>query len=60
VGLPDDGDLQYRTGTVVVPGGQDDWQAGNRGVRCYLYVSDKTFTRSLEGAGAKALPIRYA
>jgi len=60
VGLPDDGDLKYRTGTVVVPGAEEDWQAGNRGVRCYLYVSDKTFTRSLKGAGTKGLPIRYA
>ncbi|HEU4423959.1 MAG TPA: septum formation family protein [Pilimelia sp.] len=59
VGLPDDGDLKYRTGTVVVPGAQDDWVVGNRGVRCYLYLSDKTFTRSLKGAGTKGLPIRY-
>jgi hypothetical protein len=54
--LPDDEDLEFRTGTVVVPNLQDDWAAGNHGVRCYLYLKDATFTTSLKGAGPKALP----
>ena len=58
--VPDDGDLKYRTGTVVVPAAREDWLAGNRGVRCYLYLSDRTFTKSLKGAGTRGLPIRYA
>ena len=60
VGVPDDANLKYRTGTVVVPGSAVDWQSGNRGVRCYLYASDKTFTKSLKGAGTKGLPVKQA
>ena len=56
--LPDDEDLEFRTGTVVVPNLQDDWAAGNHGVRCYLYLKDATFTKSLKGAGPKALPVQ--
>jgi hypothetical protein len=58
VRLPDDGNLRFRTGTVVVPGSPEDWQMGNRGVRCYLYNSGKTFTRSLKGAGPSGLPVQ--
>jgi len=56
VKVPNDGELQFRTGTVAVPATEVDWAAGDRGVRCYLYLKDAKFTRSLEGAGAKALP----
>jgi hypothetical protein len=58
VNLPDDANLEFRTGTVVVPNLQDDWANGNHGVRCYLYLKDAGLTRSLEGAGAKLLPVR--
>ncbi|MFY1674757.1 septum formation family protein [Plantactinospora sp. WMMB334] len=50
--------VRFRTGVVVLPGGPDDWTSGNRGVRCYLWISDRTFTRSLKGAGPAGLPIR--
>jgi hypothetical protein len=56
-GVPDDGDLQYRTGVVALPDGPDEWNAGNRGVRCYLWLSGRTLTRSLKGAGTSGLPI---
>lgn len=58
VKVPDDADLKYRTGTVVVPNLEADWKDGNHGVRCYLYLKDAKFTRSLEGAGSKALPAK--
>ncbi|HEU5111292.1 MAG TPA: septum formation family protein, partial [Micromonosporaceae bacterium] len=54
--LPDDKELEFRTGTVVVPNLQDDWSAGNHGVRCYLYLKNGAFSKSLKGAGPKALP----
>ncbi|MFY1689370.1 septum formation family protein [Plantactinospora sp. WMMB782] len=50
--------VRFRTGVVTLPGGRNDWTAGNRGVRCYLWVSDGAFTRSLKGAGSTGLPVR--
>ncbi|HET6529816.1 MAG TPA: septum formation family protein [Actinoplanes sp.] len=59
VGVPDDADLQYRTGVVSLPGGEDVWALGDRGVRCYLWLDGAKLTASLKGKGAKALPIQY-
>jgi hypothetical protein len=59
VGVPDDPDLQYRTGVVSLPGGEDVWALGDHGVRCYLWVDDATLTSSLKGKGPTALPIQY-
>jgi hypothetical protein len=59
VGVPDDADLQYRAGVVSLPGGEDVWAMGDHGVRCYLWVDDATLTSSLNGKGAKGLPIQY-
>jgi hypothetical protein len=59
VDVPDDADLQYRTGVVSLPGGEDVWALGDHGVRCYLWVDDATLTSSLKGKGAKSLPIQY-
>jgi hypothetical protein len=56
-GVPDDGNLQYRIGVVALPNGPDEWNAGNRGVRCYLWLSGRTLTRSIKGAGTSGLPI---
>jgi hypothetical protein len=50
--------VRFRTGIVALPGRPDDWEAGDRGVRCYLWISDGRFTRSLKGAGPAGLPIR--
>jgi hypothetical protein len=57
--VPDDGNLKYRTGTVLVPNGDVEWKNGNRGIRCYAWLSDKKLTRSLNGIGTKGLPINY-
>ncbi|HZM75425.1 MAG TPA: septum formation family protein [Candidatus Limnocylindrales bacterium] len=56
VGLPDDGNMKYRTGTGFGYPDEDSWSEGDHSVRCYLYL-DKNVTQSLKGGGAKALPI---
>jgi Septum formation len=58
--VPDDGNLKYRTGTVLVPNGDVEWKNGNRGIRCYAWLSDRKLTRTLRGIGTKGLPINYA
>ena len=59
VGVPDDADLQYRTGVVSLPGGEDVWALGDRGVRCYLWLDGTALTSSLKGKGTKGMPIQY-
>ncbi|MDQ7906959.1 septum formation family protein [Phytohabitans sp. ZYX-F-186] len=59
-GVPNDGNLKYRTGVVSLPANDDDWTNGNRGVRCYLWLSERKVNRSLKGAGPNGLPIQYA
>ncbi|MEO3776234.1 septum formation family protein [Micromonospora sp. B11E3] len=58
VGVPDDDDLRFRSGVVVRPPGAGRWRVGDRGVRCYLWLSDRTVTVSLRGAGPAGLPVR--
>ncbi|GIJ75569.1 Septum formation [Micromonospora phaseoli] len=57
-GLPDDGDLVFRSDVVVRPPGAGRWRVGDRGVRCYLWLSDRSVTGSLKGAGPTGLPVR--
>lgn len=59
VGVPDDANQQYRTGVVSLPGGEDVWALGDKGVRCYLWVDGAALTSSLRGKGVKGLPIQY-
>jgi len=59
VGVPDDADLRYRAGVISLPGGDDVWELGDRGVRCYLWLDETTLTESLKGKGSKAMPVRY-
>ncbi|GAB3140860.1 hypothetical protein GCM10027290_12420 [Micromonospora sonneratiae] len=56
VKVPVDGDLKYRSGTIVYPISEESWKAGDRGVRCFLWISKRNFTRSMKGAGNKGLP----
>jgi hypothetical protein len=59
VKVPDNSDMQYRSGTIVYhPFGEKEWKDGNRGVQCFLWLSDRQLTRSLKGGGSKALPVR--
>jgi putative regulator of septum formation len=59
VGVPDDDDLQYRSGVVSLPGGDDVWVQGDHGVRCYLWLDGSALTSSLKGKGMTGLPIQY-
>lgn len=56
--VPDNRDLQYRVGTIIYHPLEEEWKNGNRGVQCFLWLSERTLTRSVKGAGGKALPIR--
>jgi hypothetical protein len=58
VDVPVDGDLIYRTGTIADWMSEQDWAAGDRAFRCYLWLPDRELTRSLAGAGTEALPVR--
>lgn len=58
VGVPDDDDLRLRSGLVVRPPAAGRWRVGDRGIRCYLWLSDRTVTASLKGAGPAGLPVR--
>jgi hypothetical protein len=55
--LPDDADMQYRTGWISYPPTRTEWLAGERRVRCFLYFAERRFTRSLQGAGTTVLPV---
>ncbi|MFG1605804.1 septum formation family protein [Actinoplanes sp. NPDC049265] len=57
--VPDDADLQYRTGVVSLPGGEDVWRLGDHGVRCYMWLDGAELTKSLKGVGIKELPVQY-
>jgi hypothetical protein len=58
VDVPADENLIYRTGTIADWMSEQDWAAGDRAFRCYLWLPDAELTRSLAGAGADALPIQ--
>ncbi|MEH0841364.1 septum formation family protein [Micromonospora sp. CPCC 205711] len=58
VGVPDDAELRFRGDVVVRPPGAGRWRVGDRGVRCYLWLSNRTVTASLKGAGPAGLPVR--
>lgn len=58
VGVPDDGNMKYRTGTSIQYPVKDNWDAGDHSVRCSIYMGNKKLTRSLKGAGPSGLPIR--
>ncbi|GAA4571003.1 hypothetical protein GCM10023176_30850 [Micromonospora coerulea] len=58
VKVPNNSDLQYRAGTIIYHPFEEEWQNGNHGVQCFLWLDDRTSTRSLKGAGTKGLPIQ--
>ncbi len=57
-GVPDDGDVRYRTGWISIAPTRTEWEQGERRVRCFLWSSERRLTRSLAGAGPEALPVR--
>lgn len=58
VKVPNNSDMQYRAGTIIYHPYEQEWKDGNRGVQCFLWLDDRTLTRSLKGAGTKGLPIQ--
>jgi hypothetical protein len=59
VGVPNDANLEFRTGVVSLPGGPDVWAAGDHTVRCYLWLDAAKLTSTLKGKGIKSLPVQY-
>jgi hypothetical protein len=55
--VPDNSDMKHRTGWISFNPTRAQWEQGERGVRCFLWFSDRRLTRSLKGAGPSALPI---
>lgn len=58
-GVPNDSNFQYRLGQITFPFGKEDWELGNRGVRCYLFITSRPLTKSGKGAGTAEFPINY-
>jgi hypothetical protein len=56
-GVPDDANMQYRSGWISYNPTRAEWQLGERRVRCFLWFSDRTLTHSLKGAGPAGLPV---
>ncbi|GIF71432.1 septum formation family protein [Asanoa siamensis] len=56
-GLPKDGNLSFRTGTIYYYPTAAEWDQGNRGVKCFSWDSNRTFSRSIKGGGTALLPI---
>jgi hypothetical protein len=57
VGVPDNSDMKYRTGTYYRYPNEVDWVGGDRVIRCHLWLDGKKLTRSLKGTGSKGLPL---
>ncbi|MEV4706926.1 septum formation family protein [Actinoplanes sp. NPDC049316] len=55
--LPDDSDMQYRSGWISYNPTRTEWLAGERRVRCFIYFAERTLTRSLKDAGPEVLPV---
>jgi hypothetical protein len=58
--VPNDGNISYRSGVVWNWPAKADWEAGDHGVRCHVWLDKKKITKSLRNAGTKGLPINYA
>lgn len=56
--VPNDGNIKFRTGTIIYFPDEDEWADGDRGVQCFLWISDQDLRRSMKGAGPGALRIR--
>ncbi|MET8234554.1 septum formation family protein [Micromonospora sp. NPDC005298] len=55
--VPDNSQLDFRAGTIYYQPYEQEWKNGNRGVQCFLWISDRDLTRSLRNAGTKGLPV---
>jgi len=59
-GVPDDGNMKYRTGVSIKWPDRADWEAGDTTIRCYMWLGNEKKTKSIKGAGNGGLPIHYA
>jgi hypothetical protein len=59
-GVPDDGNVKFRTGVSIKWPELADWEAGDTTIRCYMWLGSEKKTRSIKGAGGGGLPIHYA
>jgi hypothetical protein len=57
VEVPDDADLRFRAGTITYVIEESDWDAGDRGFRCFLWLEEREVSESLEDAGTRGLPV---
>lgn len=57
-GVPDDRNIYYRTGTYLQPPHDNDFDAGDRLVRCYMWLGDEPRVGSIKGVGTKGFPTR--
>lgn len=49
--------VEFVTGTIGVPPGRDDFDNGDRGIRCHLWLDgDRDVSQSLQGEGEDAFP----
>ncbi|MFG1654168.1 septum formation family protein [Micromonospora sp. NPDC049275] len=55
--VPDNSQLDFRAGTIYYQPYEQEWRNGNRGVQCFLWISDRNLTRSMRNAGTKGLPV---
>jgi putative regulator of septum formation len=55
--VPNDSNLQYRVGTIFYQPSEFEFRSGNRSVQCFLWRDDQPLTRSVRGAGIRALPV---
>jgi hypothetical protein len=58
--VPNDGMLKYRAGWISYISAETEWDHGERGIQCFLWISNKTLTGSAKGRGSSGLPINYA
>lgn len=58
--VPDNSDIKYRSGWISYNPTEEQWERGERGVQCFLWLSRK-LTRSMKGAGTgkSGLHIQY-
>ncbi|BCB86998.1 septum formation family protein [Phytohabitans suffuscus] len=56
--LPNDRNLTHRVGTAYGVINEEEWNSGDRGTQCFLWMYDGDVRRSMKGAGPGVLPIR--
>ncbi|MGN9914596.1 septum formation family protein [Phytohabitans sp. LJ34] len=56
--IPNDGNLKFRTGTIIYFPTEEEWNDGDRGVQCFAWISDQKLRGSGKGAGPGYFRIR--